>query len=420
MQLDYRTIFVMACLILVAYCLFPVFIFGGKGPAPRYLRLWSLSFPSLLAGSLFMVLRGVIPPTVSILGSNLALLLGNAFILAGLRTYAGRSQRWHFPILVIGGVLLADLWLTLVSPSTEGRVIVFALVSCVYFALAARVALSLSTMVLGVVPAVTAGFLFLLALLNAARVVLALLFGVPEDLLSAKGWDSMIQLLTTSGVAGLGLAFLALHASRLNGELAASVRDRELLYREMAHRTKNDLALVDSLIALEMDEVADKGLGARLEALRERLRCIAAAHDNLARTEDPGRLRLDVYLDVLRKALDTGGRARFVCEFESVEVPSVLALPLGLAMNELVTNSLKHAYPGKSGGLVEISLKKKAGGFVELRVRDEGPGTIWPPSKEGLGSLILEGMVKKLRGRLTLEPGPGASWLLEFPAGAGS
>lgn len=236
----------------------------------------------------------------------------------------------------------------------------------------------------------------------ANLLLIGFLLFILADLLASGSWDAVMLALNGGVAATLSIALILLHLSVLNEGLAAAARDRELLVREMAHRTKNDLSLVDSLVSIEQQSraAADPAGSARLEALRDRIRCLSQAHDRLSHSEEPGMVMLEEYLEVIAEGLPRRDGVSVVIRFARVAAPFSYAAPLGLAMNELATNALKYAFPEGRGGTISLSLRAAdpADGrtLAELEVRDDGVGTRWPPEKPGLGTMIVQSFASKV------------------------
>jgi two-component sensor histidine kinase len=417
MRLDYRSVLLtinavqlMAALFVGVYAL--ALRRDGRGAG-----LWAAGYCLLLVGLILVALRGIIPDLFSILFGNLFLLSSPMLILAGIRQYRGRHTPWPCIAGACGAVLLWVGFFTYILPSTLARLCFFDL-SVIAFGAAGAVEIGRKpSPELRVLSRVAAALLLGLASAYLARLLLALLAGAPAELMGAGTAEAAILILGGAMMAGLALALILLHSSILTERLAAASRDNALLVREMAHRTKNDLALVDSLISIEE---RSRGGGdpigsARLGALRERIRCLAQAHDRLSRSEDPGRVRLDEYLSVIAEGLPGGLGVRVEMDFARISAPFSFASPLGLAMNELATNALKHAFPEGSGGSIRLSLRLLPGSSsAELEVRDDGVGASWPPERPGLGTLIVQSFASKIGASIAYDFEGGSVFKLRF------
>lgn len=203
--------------------------------------------------------------------------------------------------------------------------------------------------------------------------------------------------------------------------LEASVRERELLYLELQHRVKNSLLLISSVVDLEAMSTKDEGVRTSLRSVRGRIEVLSRLYQLLgqdSRTE----VDLSSYIRLVCDSLaSTYGRpgVGIGLELEPITLDLKRATSLGLILNELVTNSLKHAFPGESGGRVEVALSR-VGAEVRLRVSDDGQGLppgYEPGASQGLGFRLIQELSRQLGARLETGTGRGSSRGLSFPLG---
>jgi two-component sensor histidine kinase len=432
MRLDYRSaILVSAFVILLVAALMCAYAASVR-PRRKEVEAWAAAYLFLLAGSALAALRGAIPDFLSIVLSNPLLIGFFAAIRVGIFRFQELRPRWTLVWAAAAAIAAWAAFFTYAVPSFPARFYFF---SGAIAALSLWSAFSLFRQLAPALAAVSrfsAAILACVGLLELARVALALALGLPPGLMENPGWDAVIQAAVAVLLSVLALTLILLRTEKLNAELAEAVRERELLLREMAHRTKNDLALVESLIALEQGPREGEETGAgpdesysdRIGTLRERIRCIADAHDRLSRSERAGTVRLDEYLQAVADGLPARAGISIALSFEPVVAPFSKAAPLGLAMNELATNALKHAFPSGRGA---IYLSLRAGDPAEgegryvLEVRDDGKGASWPYERRGLGGTIVEAFVAKLGGTMGYAFDGGSVFRLSFeiapPAG---
>ncbi|MGE3806320.1 MAG: PAS domain S-box protein [Gemmataceae bacterium] len=205
--------------------------------------------------------------------------------------------------------------------------------------------------------------------------------------------------------------------------LRAALREKETLLKEIHHRVKNNLAVIDSLLNLQAGAVEE---AAALEALlesRNRIRSMAAVHDSLYRAKDFSRIELGNYLHDLCDSLSYtyGGAQRQLemrVQVESLEVGLDLAIPLALIVNELVSNALKHAFPPGRSGWIEVSLVHGQNGDAILSVADSGVGVpaeldIAHPTTLGLE--LVSTLAEQINGQLELSRTGGSRFRIAFP-----
>ena len=205
--------------------------------------------------------------------------------------------------------------------------------------------------------------------------------------------------------------------------LRASLSEKEVLLKEVHHRVKNNLQVVTSLLSLQSQRFEDPQLAAAFQDSQARVRAMALVHEKLYRSKDLCGIDFSSYLNDLTvfliqaycpKNLHVTSDIR--CEEFYLSVDS--AIPCGLILNELVTNCLKHAFPGRKTGLIRTSAWTKDGSAV-LTVLDDGVGL--PPDfdvnkADTLGLQLITNLARQLHGSMDVKSGPdGAVFTLRFP-----
>ncbi len=195
------------------------------------------------------------------------------------------------------------------------------------------------------------------------------------------------------------------------GALAGSLREKEVLLKEVHHRVKNNLQIVSSILSLRAGSLEDEESLRAFEECQERIQAMALVHEEVYQTGSFVELDMSGYLERICDTLRTGRAAASCMRIESLVRPDSMmpldkAIPAGLVVNELVTNAIKHAFPAGRPGSVTVSLERGADGWV-LAVADDGigPGN-WPGRGTGIGTMLVEGLVAQTGGRLERGPGP--------------
>lgn len=206
-------------------------------------------------------------------------------------------------------------------------------------------------------------------------------------------------------------------------DLAQALDQKELLLKEMNHRVKNSLQLVASFLTLQMNATAESARQPFADAV-SRVAAIARVHERLYRAENVEQLpALDYLRDVCADLADTARKAgtgdAIVVEGDAVTVTPDTAVQLGLVVNELVTNALKHGRRADPGPLVEVSLRRMAEGQLAIAVRDYGPGLAADALAQprlSLGLRIIKAVTGQLKGRIDITPAePGARVVVTLP-----
>jgi two-component system, sensor histidine kinase PdtaS len=261
----------------------------------------------------------------------------------------------------------------------------------------------------------------IISLLNVPIAVDGIVWGVLEvdsDTPRHFGQSDALFLQTMANILGLSLhSRIALQRSRQEAvDAAGAVATQKTLLRELEHRFKNDFQLIQALLMAQGRNNANEGLRRNLHQVMDRVAAIGMAYDQLSPTGAGGIVELADYLRALCGSLSQRKEGIQVeVDLAPLRVPHERAVPLGLIVNELVTNALKHAYPEGAGGLVKVSFAVTPEGEGELRVRDDGIGM--GPSREGsLGTDLVTRLVQQIGGQLEqTKQERGTGFCIRFP-----
>jgi PAS domain S-box-containing protein len=210
---------------------------------------------------------------------------------------------------------------------------------------------------------------------------------------------------------------------RAERALRAALREKEVLLQEIHHRVKNNLQVVASLLDMQAEAVADPRVRAAFEDSQARLHAMALIHEQLYQGASLAHLNAADYLRRLSTRLfetysRTNGRITLEIEVEDIALELNVAIPCGLMLNELLSNALKHAFPGGQPGAVAVTLHQAPPGTCVLTIRDNGVGLpegLDIGRTDSLGLQLVSLLIEQLGGSLTLEPGGGTSFRLTFP-----
>jgi two-component system, sensor histidine kinase PdtaS len=208
---------------------------------------------------------------------------------------------------------------------------------------------------------------------------------------------------------------------QLLGEKDKLLEEKEWLMKEIHHRVKNNLQIVMSLLnsqsAYLKDEVA-------LEAIREsqhRVHAISLIHQKLYQSENLSVIDMAAYIkdvvDYLADNLDASHRIRFVVSIQTLELDVAQAVPLGLIINEAVTNSVKYAFPNEGNGEIDIRMQQSFANGIVLDIKDDGIGLPkdfdWQHT-QSLGMSLMQGLTKQLDGQFEVINNKGLTVQVKF------
>lgn len=216
-----------------------------------------------------------------------------------------------------------------------------------------------------------------------------------------------------------GLLGVAIERQQADAGLDQALKHQALLTREMSHRVKNSLTSVVGLLRVQARSAPSQDVKNALQDASLRVSTIAEVHDHLWRSSHIGYVELaDFMTELCKKLRGNTERHTLHCHADPILLAADHAIPLGLLINELVTNAVKYAYP-EGGGDIEISARE-INGHLHVEVSDHGAGLpegfdIDQP-RASLGFKVVTGMVRQLHGHLTVSKDrAGARFLLDLP-----
>ena len=193
-----------------------------------------------------------------------------------------------------------------------------------------------------------------------------------------------------------------------------------MLLREIHHRVKNNLAIVISLLDFQLKNNKDGTLARMIIDIQMRIRSMALIHEHLYRSENLDQIPLDSYIESLAYMVATtfgAYRIKLIQNLDAMESSIETALPLGLIINELLTNAFKYAFPGQASGEIHLLLKKVDRG-CSIIVEDTGVGlplSATMDSEKSLGLFIVGLLVEQISGTLEIVRKNGTSFHITFP-----
>jgi two-component sensor histidine kinase len=204
----------------------------------------------------------------------------------------------------------------------------------------------------------------------------------------------------------------------VNNLIAKSLDDKEILLKEIHHRVKNNLQLVISLLNIQARQGGDNSIVDFMEKGESRIAVMALIHENLYQSDNLGRVNYQDYLEnLILNILKINGRENFsiMIDTENNYLDIQTSVSLGLIVNELLSNSLKHAFLGVNKPQVSITLKQVAKDNYKLLFSDNGSGfDSSVRAKKSLGLTLVQLLVEQLEGTLKCEIDTGTAYEINF------
>lgn len=238
--------------------------------------------------------------------------------------------------------------------------------------------------------------------------------------LSLTHWRAVLARdpMTNLPIRAVGIILDTTERARTEQALRTALGQRDLLLREVYHRVKNNLQIVDGLLMLHARNLNDPAGVQVLQGLRSRIYALGLVHAQLMASKNLETFDIAPFLHELAQNIVAGSgdhEVRVEVEAAPLEVNLDFAVPLGLLVTELVTNSLKHAFPDRSG-LIRVVLTRNAAGAVVLTVADNGIGGDAKPARVGTGASIIAGLVRQISGEMSVSRRKGRTTTIVIPA----
>ena len=208
----------------------------------------------------------------------------------------------------------------------------------------------------------------------------------------------------------------------MNNVLEESNKEKDFLIKEIHHRVKNNLQILSSLLSLQSDNEEDEKVLGALREGQNRVESMGMIHQRLYTKESVSAIHMNDYIldlcDYLSdSSISSGQNIEILSEVAVDMIDIETAIPLGLIINELVTNSLKYAFPSQKDGEVRVKLWQDNEGLLCLHVYDNGVGKVRPNNEvnsTGFGTKLIAILSKKLKGTSKIDTTDGYSTTIRF------
>ena len=199
-------------------------------------------------------------------------------------------------------------------------------------------------------------------------------------------------------------------------------KENEILLKEIHHRVKNNLQTISSLLNLQSNTIIDQNALDAVQESRNRVASMAMIHQKLYQGENLATIEMRDYFETIGSAIidsfgEKAAQVELNIDMSEIELDVDTAIPIGLITNELITNSLKYAFPETGIGKISISLKKEQNNIIYLKISDNGtPETTSNINNQGtgFGSLLVQLLTTQLGGQVEKTTTDGTATIIQF------
>ncbi|MBU3915541.1 response regulator [bacterium] len=209
---------------------------------------------------------------------------------------------------------------------------------------------------------------------------------------------------------------------KVKTDLQKSLNEKETLLKEIHHRVKNNMTVISSLLNLQMNSIDNQIAKEALQDSQNRVQSMSMIHETLCRSDNLSAINLKTYLSELGVTIfqnySISNKTRFKVEAENILIGAKQASPVGLIVNELITNCVKYAFPDDREGEILLELKSNGKNGVELIVSDNGVGLpegFDPQNTNSLGLKLVKMLAEnQLDGTIDMESNNGTKFIIKF------
>ena len=416
-DIHFTTIFLLEGPFLIILGLIIINLGYRHSPTFQGIGNWGNGIILSGVGIILLSLQNQLHPIISIIIANIIIFVGVALTIRGVIRFDNRRPSNILDISLVLIVLLVFVVFTFIYPSLVWRIIFASLVALF---LVLRFSFHLLHIAfnrrrlsyyVAAIPVVLSVFVII------SRIYHSVHLGTEFNVLTDDPNQMMyIAVFATLYVFwGIGSTLVISEEMRL--QLAEALVDREraldrfqLLLREMNHRIKNNLAILQGILGYQTMVTSDPESKASLSDSQNRIEAMSTIHEMLTRSEDLKHIDLAEYLkrltDEIIHAFDLENRIELTISCPSIQIDFDIIVPLALIINELVSNAYKYAFPEQKTGKIEVKLMQDDQGFLVLTVLDNGVGLPvdfnWQ-EVHSLGLGLVHSSAQQLQGRVEIQ-----------------
>ena len=209
----------------------------------------------------------------------------------------------------------------------------------------------------------------------------------------------------------------------LTARLETHLHEKELLLKEVHHRVKNNLTVINSLLSLQEKHIENRDQAIKaFSDVRSRIFSMALVHERLYQSSDFSKVSMCSYGEYITKHLMHlfGGHGRITLNLKIDDIALGLdqAIPCGMFISEIMTNAFKHAFVGRERGEITVQMAMEEGDLCDLSIADDGnglPARVDPEKPDSMGMKLIALLAEQLDGQMDMQTGEGSVFHLRFP-----
>ena len=431
MNLDMRTLLAITGLLtsVMTVYIIVLWLIHRKKTKGIGIAIFGIGFFSL--GSLFTAIRGITSDFLSIVIGNTLVILGISLFHLSIRMFLEMDRKnavQRFLYILTAAISVEQYLFGIIWPNLNIRAI------SVSFAVTVCYVCMIMLFYKERKKWAAAGYFMLvlfsiLAISATIRIPVILINPADGNFLNMQGYHPVAIAIHALCMSSWPVGFAMLISEKLKRVAQKANEQNILLLQELAHRTKNNMSLILSLIAWQKNALPRKEcysleeIQNSLKIVENRILSMSIVHKQLFLSDDLSSIPLESYIEELASSIhdsftDSSERISVEMELDHIEFSIDSAIHIGLILNELLTNSYKHAFNDREQGIITIKIIGEKDDSFTFEYYDNGKGCSGEQLKTsaGIGMQMIHSLgEQQLRGSLTLKPGPGFGCILSIP-----
>lgn len=425
MDLDMRTLLLLSSLLNATFTLYLFIVWVNHKDDFNGILLFVLGMAAITLGTLGLGYQGIIPPFFSIVVSNTFNIGGLVLIYISLRQFFGlkTSRFLSICLFFIPAVSFVEQFIFgIIVPNFMVRMFSIAILMAIPLGLITIMLIKFrkKTSLPGILLTITFIVQFLLFLIRIPVTLTATAIG---SILNMGDFYVISMVILTLTSCAWPIGFTLLISFQLHEREQIRSREKTILLQELYHRTKNNMQVIRSMLMLQAAKYSNEQIQELVQDTGNRIQTMALVHQMLYQSKDLSNINVKDYIGQLSEQIfqsyqDSSHKISFVLKIEEISLLIDTAIPLGLVLNELISNSLKYAFPGEQKGKITIKISRKSSKKIELYFFDNGVGVSdeFDFSKQKtLGIKMIKGIVEQqMDGVVRFEKTKGLTCHIEF------
>ncbi len=229
--------------------------------------------------------------------------------------------------------------------------------------------------------------------------------------------------LSNGAVQGIfSLMFDITDSKKAEEKILSLLNEKDLLLKEVHHRVKNNMGSIAALLYLQMDSMDNPAAVNAIQDARSRVMSMMGIYNILYRSADymavPAKPYFTDLIEKISSTYITSSKIKIENEIEEMVLDSGILFPLGMIINELLTNAVKYAFTGDKAGLIQVRIAKKDDRHVEITIKDNGvglPDAMEISGSRGIGLTLVKMMIQQIKGSIKINRIGGTEFRIQFP-----